>query len=174
MMDGEERELALRRMDETIQRFYTSAVNIGVHPFIEFAGVMTAYAKSCRRAHDDEIDFTECNKHAGRELPVEAFELAYLMEKLGCIFGEHRVCEAQQWKPLRTAPKDGRQIMLLPTPANRVWVSAWWTHGQWHETARGTPLKVPADALWAEAPKLPVAAGGSEAVTDEAAPAEVG
>lgn len=157
MMDSNEREVALRKMDETIQRFYSAAVNIGVHPFIEFAGVLTAYAKSCRRAHGAGIDFTECNRHGGRELPVEDFELSYLMEKLGCIFGERRVCEAPQWKPLRSAPKDGRQIMLLPSAESRVWISAWWTHGRWHETASGAPLTVSAASMWAEAPALPQA-----------------
>lgn len=85
-MTKAERELALRRMDETIARFYSSAVQIGNHPFIEFAGVMTAYRKSCQRAHEAGIDFTECNRHAGRPLPMEGFEVTYLNEKLDCIF----------------------------------------------------------------------------------------
>ena len=85
-MTPEERDVALKRMDETIQRFYSSAVQIGNHPFIEFAGVMTAYLKSCRRAHDAGIDFTECNRHAGSPLPMEQFEVSYLNEKLDCIF----------------------------------------------------------------------------------------
>lgn len=86
MMDENEREAALQRMDTAILRFYSEAVEIGVHPFIEFAYVMTAYAKSCRRAHEDGIDFSECNRHSGRLLPVEEFELDYLNEKLECIF----------------------------------------------------------------------------------------
>lgn len=65
---------------------YSSAVQIGNHPFIEFAGVMTAYVKTCRRAHEEGIDFTECNRHSGRPLPMESFEVTYLKEKLDCIF----------------------------------------------------------------------------------------
>ncbi len=87
MKTTEEREVALKRMDETIARFYGSAVQIGNHPFIEFAGVMTAYLKSCRRAHENGIDFTECSLHADKLLPMEDFEVDYLREKLGCIFG---------------------------------------------------------------------------------------
>jgi plasmid replication initiation protein len=87
MMSAPERELALKRMEEAIRRFYSAAVQIGNHPFVEFAGVMTAYAKSCRRAHDAGVDFTECNRHAGSELPMESVELDYLVEKLDCIFG---------------------------------------------------------------------------------------
>jgi hypothetical protein len=87
MMTKQDRELALQKMDETINRFYGAAVQIGNHPFIEFAGVMTAYVKSCRRAHEAGVDFTECNRHAGRQLPMEGFEVDYLTEKLDCIFG---------------------------------------------------------------------------------------
>lgn len=86
MMTAQERELALKKMDEIVSRFYSSAVQIGNHPFIEFAGVMTAYVKTCRRAHEEGIDFTECNRHSGRPLPMESFEVTYLNEKLDCIF----------------------------------------------------------------------------------------
>lgn len=86
MMTSSEREVALQRMDETIRRFYSTAVQIGCHPFVEFAGVMQAYLKTCQRAHEDGIDFTECNRHAGHPLPMEEFEVAYLNEKLNCIF----------------------------------------------------------------------------------------
>lgn len=86
-MNHDERELALARMDTLIGRFYGAALQIGNHPFLEFAGVMTAYAKSCRRAHDAGIDFTECNAHSGSQLPMESFEVTYLEEKLNCIFG---------------------------------------------------------------------------------------
>jgi hypothetical protein len=86
MMDEAERVQALRRMGEAIRRFYGEAVQIGNHPFIEFAGVMTAYMNSCRAAHEAGIDFTECNVHGGQELPMEQYEIAYLGEKLGCIF----------------------------------------------------------------------------------------
>ena len=85
-MTPSERDVALRRMDETIKRFYSSAIQIGNHPFVEFAGVMTAYLKSCQRAHLAGIDFTECNQHSGNQLPMEAFEISYLNEKLDCIF----------------------------------------------------------------------------------------
>ena len=87
MMTPAERELALHRMQETVNRFYSAAIQIGNHPFIEFTGVMTAYVKSCQRAHEAGVDFSECNRHAGRELPIEAFEVDYLVEKLDCIFG---------------------------------------------------------------------------------------
>lgn len=86
MMTEEEREIAIAEMDKAISNFYYHAVRIGNHPFIEFAGVMTAYTKSCRRAHETGVDFSECNKHSGHELPMESFEIKYLNEKLDCIF----------------------------------------------------------------------------------------
>lgn len=87
MMNLQEREIALDQMEQAIKSFYRSAIHIGNHPFIEFAGVMTAYVNSCHRAHEAGVDFTECNRHAGSELPMEGFEVSYLAEKLDCIFG---------------------------------------------------------------------------------------
>ena len=96
MMSERERQVALERMDQAISRFYSAAVQIGNHPFIEFAGVMTAYQKSCQRAHDAGIDFTECNQHAGRELPMESFEVDYLADKLNCIFGNRLTAQVSE------------------------------------------------------------------------------
>lgn len=96
MMSEQERRVALERMDQAIGRFYSAAIQIGNHPFIEFAGVMTAYLKSCQRAHDAGIDFTECNQHAGRELPMESFEVDYLAEKLNCIFGNRIAAQVSE------------------------------------------------------------------------------
>lgn len=95
MMNPKERELALQRMDETINRFYSAAVQIGNHPFQEFAGVMRAYQKSCQRAHKAGVDFTECSQHAERHLPMEGYEVEYLEEKLNCIF-TGRIVAVQQ------------------------------------------------------------------------------
>ena len=85
-MPPDERVIALNKMNEAVDRFYNAAIKIGNHPFIEFAGVMQAYIKSCERAHAEGIDFTECNRHAGKPLPMESYEIKYLGEKLGCIF----------------------------------------------------------------------------------------
>lgn len=87
MMNQAERERALQQMNQVVNRFYCAAVQIGNHPFVEFAGVMAAYVKSCERAHEAGVDFTECNGHAGQELPMESVEVSYLAEKLDCIFG---------------------------------------------------------------------------------------
>lgn len=51
MMDASEREQALRAMRASADAFYRSAVQIGVHPFIEFAGLMNEYLQACTQAH---------------------------------------------------------------------------------------------------------------------------
>lgn len=61
------------------------------------------------------------------------------------------------WLPINTAPKDGTQFLLLPSPRSKAWISTWWTKGRFYETARGVPLTVDADALWHAGPELPQA-----------------
>lgn len=66
--------------------FYAAAVAIGNHPWIEFAGLQAEYIKLCEAAHKKGIDFTQTNRHTGVALPAESFQIAYLSEKLDCIF----------------------------------------------------------------------------------------
>lgn len=93
MLTPADREVALKKMDEAVNRFYSAAVQTANHPFVEFAGVMRAYIKSCTIAHERGIDFSECSRHSGHELPMESFEVAYLAEKLDCIFGGRIVAQ---------------------------------------------------------------------------------
>lgn len=86
MINATERETALNEMRRAANAFYHSAVHIGVHPFIEFAGLMNEYIGACENAHAKGIDFSECNTHSGQALPLEAFQRQYLAEKIECIF----------------------------------------------------------------------------------------
>lgn len=86
MMDHQEREVALARMREASTQFYASATAIGNHPFIEFTGLINEYIRACEDAHRDGIDFSECNTHSERPLPLAPFRLSYMAEKLDCIF----------------------------------------------------------------------------------------
>ena len=86
MMSKKERAVALRKMEETSSAFYASAVQIGVHPFIEFCGLMNEYIKACHDAHQRREDFSECNTHSGKDLRLESFRVNYINEKLECIF----------------------------------------------------------------------------------------
>ena len=86
ILSHEEREEALRKMNEASSIFYSLAVRTGVHPFIEFTGLMNEYIKICRNAHNNGIDFSACNTHTNSSLPMEPHEIDYINEKLECIF----------------------------------------------------------------------------------------
>ena len=94
MMSVEERERALVLMRCASEAFYRSAVSIGNHPFIEFAGLMNEYINACRSAHEQGMDFSECNRHSGRVLPLHPVMSDYVNEKLECIFSGTKVIEA--------------------------------------------------------------------------------
>lgn len=76
----------LAQMQAASDAFYRSAVAIGNHPFIEFTGLMNEYIAACQEAAKAGIDFTMCNAHTGRHLPLAPFRVDYINEKLGCIF----------------------------------------------------------------------------------------
>jgi len=89
-MDNNERvrlETVLVDMQIASDEFYRSAVAINNHPFIEFAGLMNEYIKLCREALKQGIDFTQASTHTGVALPFQAFHIAYLGDKLDCIYG---------------------------------------------------------------------------------------
>ena len=86
MMTSEEREGALLEMQRASSAFYLLAIHIGVHPFIEFCGLMNEYIKACEDAHIQGIDFSECDIHTNKLLPLASFRVNYINEKLDCIF----------------------------------------------------------------------------------------
>ena len=96
MMTSEERVLALSSMRKTSDAFYRSAISIGNHPFIEFAGLLNEYINACRQAHDKGIDFSECNRHSGQVLPMHPVMSDYVNEKLECIFSGAKVISASE------------------------------------------------------------------------------
>lgn len=93
MMNAAEREKALVQMRAASAMFYANATRIGVHPFIEFCGLMNEYIKAAQSAHDKGIDFSECNVHSGQGLPLQPFEVDYINEKLMCVFVGHSVMD---------------------------------------------------------------------------------
>ena len=92
-MTHEEREVALVKMEELVKGFYWQTTKIGVHPFIEFCGLMSEYIKACQLAHNDGIDFTECNKHNGEVLPLKSYMSDYINDKLECIFSGAKILD---------------------------------------------------------------------------------
>ena len=98
-MDTQEREQALLEMRRTADAFYRSAIKIGSHPFIEFAGLMNEYIAACQLAHNEGLDFSACNIHNGKTLPLKPFMSDYINEKLECIFSGAKVMST----PVETA-----------------------------------------------------------------------
>lgn len=86
MLDAAERQEALVKMEAAKDQFYQQAIQIGVHPFIEFAGLMSEYIRACHDAHQECLDFSECNAHSGKTLPLAPYRSDYINEKLECIF----------------------------------------------------------------------------------------
>jgi hypothetical protein len=87
MMTRRERAACLARMRAASADFYRASVQSGCHAFIEFTGLLNQYIRLCEEAHGRGEDFTDANVHAGRGLPLVGHQLAYLNEKLTCIYG---------------------------------------------------------------------------------------
>ncbi|MFM2057076.1 MAG: hypothetical protein RLY71_1461 [Pseudomonadota bacterium] len=93
MMTAVEREQAIEQMQRCADDFYRTAIGIGNHPFIEFAGLMNEYIQACRLAQVQGIDFTDCHRHSGQKLPLHPVMCDYINEKLECIFSGSKVLE---------------------------------------------------------------------------------
>jgi hypothetical protein len=91
MLTPAEQKVALDQMQLASDAFYRAAVNIGVHPFLEFTGLMNEYIKACREAHAEGIDFSDCSRHLGQVLPLHPVSSDYINEKLECIFSGAKV-----------------------------------------------------------------------------------
>lgn len=78
----EERERMLARMTEIKDSFYVAAQRVGLHQFVEFAGLMNEYIKICETMHKNGIDFGTI------DLQPKDYQMAYIGEKFDCIFGE--------------------------------------------------------------------------------------
>lgn len=73
-------------MQEIASKFYHAAIHVHNHPFIEFNGLMTEYIKCCETALAEGVDFTLCNVHTGKQLPMFEHQVRYTNEKLECIY----------------------------------------------------------------------------------------
>jgi hypothetical protein len=83
----EEREVMLQKMTEASNRFYVMATAIGCHPFIELTGLMNELIEIYRENHELGFDFTQADTHSGKGLNMKPHQMAYISEKLDCIFG---------------------------------------------------------------------------------------
>ena len=93
-MNATEQAEAIASMRAMSALFYSNAVRIGNHPFIEFCGLMNEYIKACEIAHEAGIDFSECSAHSGQPLPMKSYMIDYVNEKLNCIFAGRGTLDA--------------------------------------------------------------------------------
>lgn len=120
MMTVEERERAIVLMQQAADAFYRSAVSIGNHPFIEFAGLMNEYITACRIAHRQGIDFSECNGHSGQMLPFTPVMSDYVNEKLGCIFSGTKIIEASLSATTEAEPPSPAALRTRGTTVDQI------------------------------------------------------
>jgi hypothetical protein len=102
-------EHMLEQMRFTANEFYSSAVRIGQHTFIEFNGMLLEYIKGCQNMYLAEVDFTMNNQRPTEE------ELHYIGEKFECIWG-HCMTDPR----LRTAFVAGVLGAQLPVVYDKV------------------------------------------------------
>lgn len=57
---------------------------------------MNEYIKVCADAHDKGIDFRMASTHTGIRMPMEDYHVAYVLEKLECIYGVDLLREVQR------------------------------------------------------------------------------
>lgn len=89
-----ELEAELVKLQSLSDSYYATAQRLGVHAFIEFAGLMTEMINIYRdslRNHD--VDFAMCNTHSGIPLFAQSYHLRYLEEKLDCIFAPFAIVQ---------------------------------------------------------------------------------
>lgn len=96
MLTHPEREIALKKMKDASDKFYAEAIRINNHPFLEFTGLLNEYIKACEQAHQENIDFSECNTHSQNHLPLEEHQVQYINEKLECIFTGRSIIQASK------------------------------------------------------------------------------
>lgn len=98
-MISAEAKAQLVAMQAASDAFYRAAVKIGVHAFIEHAGLMNEHINVLRRLAEAGVDIAFVNVHCGNVPPesrMKGHHGAYLGEKFACIFSQ--VMSQQGWK----------------------------------------------------------------------------
>lgn len=82
-----ELEECIAKMKAASSAFYIAAIHCeGNHAFIEFTGLMNEYIAVCEDRMREGVDFRFINKHCGAP-PLAPYRLAYLNDKIDCIYG---------------------------------------------------------------------------------------
>lgn len=92
-------EEILEAMKAASNNYYREAIATNCHTFIEFTGLINEYIKICERNLKQRgVDFTKTSIHCPGEptLQIEDWELKYINDKLGCIFPNLQLVEAEK------------------------------------------------------------------------------
>ena len=110
------REVKLGAMKRAAQVFYGAAVKAHCHALIEFTGLMNKFIEACARAEVMEQEWEHANVHGSERLPLDDGDIAYLIEKLDCIYGDALWSAPLLLKKISQQPATG-----APTqPSSRV------------------------------------------------------
>jgi hypothetical protein len=88
----------LNAMKIAAHNYYREAIATNCHTFIEFTGLINEYIKICERNLNQGVDFTKTSTHCPGEpeLHIEDWELAYINDKLRCIFPKLQLVEIEK------------------------------------------------------------------------------
>jgi len=92
-------EEILEAMKAVSHNYYREAIATNCHTFIEFTGLMNEYIKICERNLKQRgVDFTKTSVHnpGQPKLQIEDWELAYINDKLRCIFPNLQLVEVEK------------------------------------------------------------------------------
>lgn len=78
-------------LKEIVHRLYGTLFQAGTgsrfHAFLEWCGVLSEHLKIAEGLLKKDVDVFNMSGHTGTPLPIPFFQLAYLAEKMECIFG---------------------------------------------------------------------------------------
>jgi hypothetical protein len=114
----EERADMLRKMQDVSDNFYSMVTRAGCHALIEFTGLMNEFITVCTEAHSRGQQFPHANTHSGDALPFKPHNLAYLAEKLNCIYGPALLSNKECRDAFISTLFDG-EFKLVPSAAPR-------------------------------------------------------
>ena len=110
----------LKKMQALSDLYYSHATRAGCHAFIEFAGLMNEFIKVCADAHKNGQDFPFANTHSGSALPFQHYHLAYLAEKLNCIYGPGLLANEANRRAFIEVLFDGEYKLVPSEPVARA------------------------------------------------------
>jgi len=81
----------------TYNMFFKENMASKCQAFMEINGLISKYVELCEAANEAGIDFTVAHKHNAQALPVAAHDIAYLAEKIECLFGPTLRAHPEAW-----------------------------------------------------------------------------